>query len=82
VLGVVVDPPGAEVVVVVVAMLVVVVLDCATAAEPSNDAKIEKAIMVVAANPSVDRLRRRIARRECPSRNDVKFMPAPRCLNA
>jgi hypothetical protein len=78
----VVDAPDAEVVVVVVAMLVVLVLDCANAAGPSSDARIEKAITVVATTPSLDRLRRRTTPRERPSRNHVKFMPAPRCLNA
>src|SRR6185437_2692911 len=65
-----------------VAVVVVAAPDGVMATEPSNAARVEPASAAAANNPSVDRLRIRTARRERPDRNDVKFMPAPRCLNA
>lgn len=77
---VVAEPPGTEDV--VEADVVVVVPDCAKATEPRSDVKIAIPTTVAPANPSLDRLRTRAAGRACPDRNDVKFMPAPKCLDA
>jgi hypothetical protein len=76
---VVVDPTESEG---VVAVVVVAAPEDEEAMEPCNDARIEQATTDARVNPGLDRLRTRTARRERPDRNEVKFMPAPRCQNA